>query len=123
MVVAVGEADVHADIQAAVGAEADAVEAIELLPGDVSQLFAFLILHQISMTGLIFMGVLDRFPQSMTALSFLADALAEEGRTREARALLQRVIALPLDPDWAPEGRDFQRKAAARLKTLETRDR
>ena len=35
---------------------------LELLPGDVSQLFAFLVLHQISMTGLIFLGVLDRFP-------------------------------------------------------------
>ncbi len=68
-------------------------------------------------------GVLDRFPQSMTALSFLADLLAADGRTPEARVLLQRVIAAPLDPDWAPEGRDFQRKAAARLKTLETPDR
>jgi hypothetical protein len=67
--------------------------------------------------------VLARFPQSMTALSFLADVLAAEGRTREARALLQRVIAMPLDPDWAPEDRDFQRKAAGRLKTLETPDR
>jgi hypothetical protein len=67
--------------------------------------------------------VLERFPQSMTALSFLADVLAAEGRTREARTLLERVIAIPLDPDWGPEGRDFQRKAAGRLKTLETPDR
>ena len=67
--------------------------------------------------------VLDRFPQSMTALSFLADLLVTDGRTPEARVLLQRVTDAPLDPDWAPEGRDFQRKAAARLKTLETPDR
>ena len=38
VVVAVGEADVHADIQAAVGAEADAVESIELLPGHEQRL-------------------------------------------------------------------------------------
>jgi hypothetical protein len=67
--------------------------------------------------------VLDHFPQSMTALSFLADVLAAQGRTPEARALLQRVMAIPLDPDWAPEGRDFQRKAAGRLKALQTPDR
>jgi tetratricopeptide (TPR) repeat protein len=63
---------------------------------------------------------LDRFPQSMTALAFLADLLAAEGRAREARTLLERVIAVPLDPDWLPEGREFHRKAAGRLKALET---
>jgi tetratricopeptide (TPR) repeat protein len=66
---------------------------------------------------------LDRFPDSVTALSFLADVLVAEGRTREARTLLQRLIAVPLDPDWLPEGRDFQRKAAERLKALETSNR
>ena len=34
VVVAVGEADIHAHVQAATGAEAEAVEAVELLPGD-----------------------------------------------------------------------------------------
>jgi predicted Zn-dependent protease len=67
--------------------------------------------------------VLDRFPQNMTALSFLAEVLAAERRTREAGALLQRLMAVPLDPDWAPEGRDFQRRAARRLMTLGTPDR
>jgi len=38
VVVPVGEADVHADIEAAVGAEADAVEAVELSPGGVQRL-------------------------------------------------------------------------------------
>src|SRR6185437_3830600 len=38
VVVAVSEADVHADIEAAVGAEADAVEAVELLTGDEQRL-------------------------------------------------------------------------------------
>src|SRR6185437_5733686 len=38
VVVAVSEADVHADVEAAVGAEADAVEAVELPPGGVQRL-------------------------------------------------------------------------------------
>lgn len=70
-----------------------------------------------------FRRVLDRFPQSKTALSFLAEVLAAEGRTREARTLLQRVIAAPIEPDWLPEDRDFQRKAAERLRTLAAKDR
>ena len=67
--------------------------------------------------------VLDRFPDSKTALSFLAEVLVAEGRTREARTLLQRVVAAPIDPDWSPEDRDFQRKAAERLRTLAAQDR
>ncbi len=63
--------------------------------------------------------VLDRFPQSKTALSFLAEVLAADGRTREARTLLHRLIAAALDPDWSPEDRDLQRKATERLRTLE----
>ena len=66
-----------------------------------------------------FRRVLDRFPHSKTALSFLAEVLVAEGRIGEARTLLQRVIAAPtIDSDWLPEERDFQRKAAARLPTL-----
>src|ERR1700751_5726748 len=38
VVVAVSEADVHTDVEAAVGAEADAVEAVELSPGGVQRL-------------------------------------------------------------------------------------
>jgi tetratricopeptide (TPR) repeat protein len=70
-----------------------------------------------------FRRVLDRFPNSKTALFFLAEVLAADGRAREARTLLQRLIAAPIEPDWAPEDRDFQRKAAARLHTLAARDR
>ncbi len=30
---------------------------------------------------------------------------------REAREELQKVIAAPIDPDWAAEDRDFKQKA------------
>jgi hypothetical protein len=67
--------------------------------------------------------VLGRFPNSKTALAFLAEVLVAAGRTGEAQTLLQRLIAAPIEPDWAPEDRDFQRKAAARLQTLAAADR
>jgi hypothetical protein len=62
--------------------------------------------------------VLSRFPKSKTALSFLADVVAADGRLDEARALLRRVLAAPVDPDWAPEDRASQRAAADKLKEL-----
>ena len=65
-----------------------------------------------------FRRVLDHFPESKTALSFVAEVLVAEGRTSEARTLLQRLIAVPIDADWSPEDRDLQRKAAERLRTL-----
>jgi uncharacterized membrane-anchored protein len=57
------------------------------------------------------------------ALSFLADVFVAEGRASDARTLLQRVIAAPIDPDWSPEDRNFQRKAAERLQTLAAKGR
>jgi len=36
-------------------------------------------------------------------------------RDAEARAELQKVIAAPIDPECAPEGRDLKEKAARRL--------
>jgi len=62
--------------------------------------------------------VLSRFPQSKTALSFLADVVRADGRPDEARELLRRVLAAPVDPDWAPEDLDSEREAAATLKKL-----
>ena len=62
--------------------------------------------------------VLSRFPQSKTALSFLANVVAADGRLDEARALLGRILATPVDPDWAPEDLDSQKTAADRLKKL-----
>jgi hypothetical protein len=62
--------------------------------------------------------VLSRFPQSKTALSFLADVVQADGRLDETRALLRRVLAAPVDPDWTPEDLDSQKAAADRLKEL-----
>jgi len=57
--------------------------------------------------------------ENRTALEALADLLIDDGRAAEARTLLQRVIDLPVEPEWAPEDRAFAREAAARLKTLD----
>jgi len=46
---------------------------------------------------------------------FLAELLVDQRRIPEARAELQRVIDAPLSVDWAPEDREFKRKAAALL--------
>ena len=54
----------------------------------------------------------------MMALMFLAQLSADDGHPDEARALWQRVLDVPIDPAWAPEGHDFQRKATARLESL-----
>ena len=61
---------------------------------------------------------LTAHPRSKTALSYLADVLIAEGRTTEARGLLQRILQSPLDPEWTPEDTDLQKKAAERLRTL-----
>ncbi len=58
-------------------------------------------------------------PESRTALDALADLLIDDGRVAEARTLLQRVVDLPVDPEWAPEDRAFAAEAAARLKALD----
>jgi hypothetical protein len=55
---------------------------------------------------------------STATLYFLGEVLLERGKRTDARAMLQRVIDAPLDPDWTPEDRDFKRKAAASLATL-----
>lgn len=65
-----------------------------------------------------FRRVLERFPQSKNALLFLAEAASAQGRTAEARGLLERLLETPIEPDWAPEDRDLKRKAAERLASL-----
>ena len=55
---------------------------------------------------------------STATLYFLAEVLLERSKGIEARALLQRVIDAPLDPDWTPEDRDFKKKAAARCDSI-----
>jgi hypothetical protein len=51
-------------------------------------------------------------PQSTASRFFLAELLLDAGRREEGRAELERVLDAPLDPEWAPEDREF--KAAAR---------
>jgi len=57
-------------------------------------------------------------PKSTATLYFLAETLQDEGKKAEAKSLLDQVIAAPIDPDWAPEDREFKAKAARLLKTL-----
>jgi hypothetical protein len=48
---------------------------------------------------------------------FLAELLLDHGRRDEARAELRQVIDAPLDPEWAPEDREFKQKAARLLES------
>jgi len=57
-------------------------------------------------------------PNSTASLYFLAETLIDEKKKDEARATIQRAIDAPLDPDWAPEDRDFKQKARALIATL-----
>jgi tetratricopeptide (TPR) repeat protein len=57
-------------------------------------------------------------PQSTATLYFLAETLQDEGKKAESKEMLDRVIAAPLDPDWAPEDREFKQKAEKLLKEL-----
>jgi tetratricopeptide (TPR) repeat protein len=55
---------------------------------------------------------------NQVALLSLAEVLTSEGHVDEARSLLQKIIDLPIDPEWDPEDRGYQKKAAERLRTL-----
>jgi Flp pilus assembly protein TadD len=46
---------------------------------------------------------------------FLAETLEDMGRTADARAALQKVIDAPLNPNWAPEDRQWKALARAKL--------
>jgi tetratricopeptide (TPR) repeat protein len=54
-------------------------------------------------------------PQSTATLYFLAETLLDEGKKAEAKSMLQQVIAAPIDPEWAPEDREFKQKAQRQL--------
>lgn len=58
-------------------------------------------------------------PQSTATLVFLAEVLIKEKRQREAKALLTQALNVPVDPEWAPEDRDFKRQAEALLRSLD----
>jgi tetratricopeptide (TPR) repeat protein len=57
-------------------------------------------------------------PQSTASLYFLAELLLDDGRKDEARAELQKVLDAPIDPNWAPEDREFKQKASRLLATI-----
>jgi tetratricopeptide (TPR) repeat protein len=57
-------------------------------------------------------------PNSTATLYFLAETLIALKRKPEAKQMLERVLAAPIDPGWAPEDRDFKSKASVLIKTL-----
>ena len=57
-------------------------------------------------------------PFSTASHFFLAETFLEMGRRADARAALQAVLDAPLDPEWAPEDREFKTRARALLDTL-----
>jgi tetratricopeptide (TPR) repeat protein len=57
-------------------------------------------------------------PNSVSSLFFLAETLIDLDRKDEARAAIQQLLAAPEEPEWAPEDREFKKKAAALLTTL-----
>jgi hypothetical protein len=52
---------------------------------------------------------------------FLAETLLDMDRKADAITELQRVIDAPLDPEWAPEDREFKAQAQRLLTTLRQR--
>jgi len=59
-------------------------------------------------------------PRSTASLYFLAETLIALDREDEARKTLRQVLDAPLDPDWAPEDREFKAKAAELLTELKS---
>jgi tetratricopeptide (TPR) repeat protein len=57
-------------------------------------------------------------PNSSSSLFFLAETLLALGSKDEARAALQKLLDAPVDPEWAPEDREFKKKGAALLASL-----
>jgi len=60
-------------------------------------------------------------PDSIASRFFLAEVLVADDRHDEAAALLREIEALPVDPAWAPEDRDFKARARAMRATLGNR--
>ena len=51
---------------------------------------------------------------------FLAETFVEMDRLEEARTELQRVLDGPINPDWAPEDREFKRQARRLVQQLQS---
>jgi tetratricopeptide (TPR) repeat protein len=57
-------------------------------------------------------------PTSAASHYFLAETYLEMDRKDEARQEIHKVIDGPIDPDWAPENREFKQKAKSLLDRL-----
>jgi len=57
-------------------------------------------------------------PGSTATHFFLAELLIDNGRKDEGRAELQKVLDVPLDPEWTPEDQEFKTKARRLLGSL-----
>ena len=57
-------------------------------------------------------------PDNTASHFFLAELLLDAGRRNEARAELQKVLDAPVNPEWAPEAREFKEKARVALQGL-----
>ena len=57
-------------------------------------------------------------PASTASHYFLAETYLEMDRQDDARQEAQKVLALPINPNWAPEDREFKQKAKALLDRL-----
>lgn len=57
-------------------------------------------------------------PDSTASRYFLAETLLDMDRKSAAMAELQRVLDAPLDPEWAPEDKEFKAQAQRLLTTL-----
>jgi tetratricopeptide (TPR) repeat protein len=57
-------------------------------------------------------------PKSTASHYFLAETYLEMDRTDDARREAQTVLDLPVNPDWAPEDREFKRQAKLLLEKL-----
>src|SRR6185295_19329639 len=55
-------------------------------------------------------------PASSATLYFLAETLIDEGKKDDARTVLQQLQQAPVDPDWAPEDREFKAKGLVLVK-------
>ena len=62
---------------------------------------------------------LSHHPQSIASRYFLAETYESMNRDAEAIALLKEIEALPVDPEWAPEDREFKAKASALRQKIE----
>ena len=57
-------------------------------------------------------------PHSASSLFYLAETLIELGKKDEARRALQKLLDAPVDPEWAPEDREFKKQAQRLLESL-----